>query len=246
MQTISKPLELMGAKNIRDLGGYMTKEGLMTKYHSLLRADSLHNLTEEDCNKLYEYGVRCIIDLRSQEETLREPDKLPQIYQDIEYVHIPIQDHVRTNRYTEEFPPSMWQLYCWLLDDSKKSFYNIFKTISEYQNSCVLFHCSGGKDRTGTIAMLLLKLAGVDDETIIGDYAVTEVLMKDIFPRQIADLESRGLVVPHYVMESPPENMEKALQYLYNNYHTIDDYFMTLGFTIDDILKIYSKIVNEK
>lgn len=245
MQRISEPLELKGAKNVRELGGYRTKEGKITKDHFLLRADALCNLTEEDCKKLYDYGVRCIIDLRSQEETLREPDRLPQIYQDIEYLHVPIQDHVRANRYSEEFPPSMWQLYCWLLDDSKESFYTIFKTIARYQDSCVIFHCSGGKDRTGTIAMLLLKLAGVDDDTIISDYAVSQELMKEIFPRQLADLESRGLVVPQFVMESPPENMNKTLQYLSDHYHSIENYFLTIGFTLEEITNIYKKLLVE-
>lgn len=243
MQTISKPLDLTGAKNVRDLGGYQTQDGRITKHHSLLRGDTLHNLTDKDCKILYDYGVRCIIDLRSEDETSREPGRLHDLYQDIEYLHVPIQDHVRANRYSEEFPPSMWQLYCWLLDDSKESFRTIFETMAKYPDFCVIFHCSGGKDRTGTIAMLLLMLAGVDDETIIGDYAVTQELMKDIFPKQLADLEARGLVVPYYIMESPPENMEKAIRYLYDHYNTIEEYFMTMGFREEEIKLIRNKLV---
>lgn len=243
MQIISKPLNLNGAKNVRDLGGYQTRDGQITKNHSLLRGDTLHNLTDKDCKTLYDYGIRCIIDLRSEDETSREPGRLHDLYNDIEYLHVPIQDHVRANRYSEEFPPSMWQLYCWLLDDSKESFRIIFETIAKYRDECVIFHCSGGKDRTGTIAMLLLMLAGVDDETIIGDYAVTQELMKEIFPKQLADLESRGLIVPSYIMESPPENMEKTLRYFYDNYHTIEEYFEKVGFKEDEIKLIRSKLV---
>lgn len=245
MQIISKPIDLTGAKNVRDLGGYNTKEGKTTKSHSLLRADALHILTEEDCKKLYDYGVRCIIDLRSKEEAQREPDRLPMVYDDVEYLQVPIQDHVRTNRYFEEFPPSMWELYRWLLDDSKESFRTIFKTMAKYENDCVMFHCSGGKDRTGTIAMLLLKLVGVDNETIIGDYAATADYMKDIFPRQVADLESRGLIVPHYVMESPPENMVKTLDYLKEKYDTIDNYFASIGLTNEEVTNVRRKLIQE-
>jgi hypothetical protein len=39
----------------------------------------------------------------------------------------------------------------------------------------VLFHCSHGKDRTGIIAALLLKCAGVSDEDVITDYALSVV-----------------------------------------------------------------------
>ncbi len=243
MQKISKPMELTGAKNVRDLGGYQTREGKVTKFNSLLRADALHLLTDEDCKTLYDYGVRCIIDLRSAEEAEREPDKLPMVYSEVEYLHVPIQDHVRANRYSEEFPPSMWELYRWLLEDSKESFRIIFQTIAKYQDACVMFHCSGGKDRTGTIAMLLLKLAGVDDATIIGDYAVTQEYMKEVFPRQVADLEARGLIVPYYVMESPPENMEKTLQYLEEKYNTIEEYFQAVGFNEDEITVLRAKLI---
>ncbi len=53
MQKISIPLPLLGAKNVRDLGGYKTETGLVTKSHSLLRGgDALHNLTNEDCSLL--------------------------------------------------------------------------------------------------------------------------------------------------------------------------------------------------
>lgn len=244
MQNISRPLSLIGAKNVRELGGYFTVDGKVTKGHVFLRADALNNLTREDCEVLYGYGVRCVIDLRSQDEVMREPDKMPGSYQDVEYLHVPIQDHVRANRYSEEFPPSMWQLYRWLLEDSKESFYRIFRTMAGYEDSCVMFHCSGGKDRTGTIAMLLLKLAGVDDETIIGDYAATEEYMKDIFPRQIADLNARGLIVPRYVMESPPENMELTLQYLYENYQNIEEYFKSIGLTDTEIEKLRKKLAD--
>lgn len=244
MQKIAKPIELTGAKNVRDLGGYKTLEGKTTKYHSLLRGDALHVLTDEDCKKLYDYGVRCVIDLRSANEVEREPDRLPEVYTDIEYLNVPIQDYVRGKRYLEEFPPSMWQLYRWMLDDSKEGFHTIFKTIAKYQEASVLFHCSGGKDRTGTVAMLLLKLAGVDDETIIGDYLVTQEYMKEVFVRQTKDLEARGFIVPQYIMESPPENMEKTLQYLQEEYHTIAGYFKELGFDQEEIDSIRRKLVH--
>ena len=244
MPNTSRPLPLSGAKNVRDLGSYQTLTGAITKNYSLLRGDALHNLSEEDCQFLYAYGVRCVIDLRSVEEALREPDRFPFGWNETEYIHIPIQDHIRANRYTEEFPPSMWQLYRWLLDDSQTQFQTIFETIARYPDSGVLFHCSGGKDRTGVTAMLLLKLAGVSDETVTADYAVTEALMKDIFPLQVMQLEARGLNVPPYVMQSPPENMEKALEHLSTVYHTAEAYLHQIGLSEEQIKSIKKKIVD--
>ncbi|MCB6602772.1 tyrosine-protein phosphatase, partial [Erysipelatoclostridium ramosum] len=37
----------------------------------------------------------------------------------------------------------------------------------------VLFHCTAGKDRTGILAALLLKLCGVCNEDILADYQIS-------------------------------------------------------------------------
>ncbi len=50
--------------NVRDLGGYPTRNGQATRGHSLLRADDLCRLTPEGEQALLDYGVRTVIDLR--------------------------------------------------------------------------------------------------------------------------------------------------------------------------------------
>lgn len=229
MQNIIQPLGLSGTCNTRELGGYRTESGLLTATHQLLRSDALHTITQEDGQFLRDYNVRCIIDLRSGDESDRAPDQLGSVGRSAEYVHIPLQDPVKRKRYPGEFPPSMWELYQWMLDDSQTEFRAIFKTISRFPDSCVLFHCTGGKDRTGLLAMLLLKFAGVDDRTVVEDYALTERVMKRLFALQTQELEGRGLTVPPYIMQSPPENMERTLRYLAGQYGTARDYMAHIG-----------------
>lgn len=36
-------------------------------------------------------------------------------------------------------------------------------------------HCTAGKDRTGVLVALVLKLVGVEDEVVAEEYALTEV-----------------------------------------------------------------------
>ena len=43
---------------------------------------------------------------------------------------------------------------------------------------------------------------------VVGDYAFTEVAMRDQFILQIRELESRGLTVPRQIMQPPADNME--------------------------------------
>ena len=58
--TPSRHLDVDGAYNIRDLGGYPTADGRKTRWRTFLRADSLHRLTAESQQALVDYGVRGI------------------------------------------------------------------------------------------------------------------------------------------------------------------------------------------
>lgn len=243
MQKISRPFELQGAKNVRELGGYRVSGGGVTRAHRILRGDELQNITDADCRVLYEYGVRQVIDLRSAGEVQRGMDRLPGQYPDVAWLNVPMTDHVRGNRYSSEFPPSMWQLYRWLLDDSGASIRLVFRTILR-AGGCALVHCVGGKDRTGVVSMLLLKLAGVDEDTIAGDYALTERAMKDIFPLQRAEMESRGLEVPDYVLQSPKENMVKTLDYLRDTYGTVERYLTRIGLSQTEIATLRARLLD--
>ena len=43
-------LPLKGTKNTRDLGGYPTKDGKVTKFHMFVRSDNLINITDKIMN----------------------------------------------------------------------------------------------------------------------------------------------------------------------------------------------------
>ena len=52
------------------------------------------------------------------------------------------------------------------------------RAIANAAPGCVVFHCAGGKDRTGLLALVLLTLAGAAPEEIIADYLLTYDRMK--------------------------------------------------------------------
>ncbi|KAJ5114235.1 hypothetical protein N7456_002769 [Penicillium angulare] len=53
------------------------------------------------------------------------------------------------------------------------SFRAVMKHILEKPDDPLVFHCTVGKDRTGVLAALILKVCGVADEDIVNDYALT-------------------------------------------------------------------------
>lgn len=73
MQTIT----LEGACNFRDLGGLETRNGQTVKKGMIFRTDEMSRLTEADLRYLNNINLRTIIDLRTEEEINRHPNKKP-------------------------------------------------------------------------------------------------------------------------------------------------------------------------
>ena len=237
---VSKPLPLSGACNVRDLGGYGTADGRITCDRQFLRADSLHALGEADKEFLYDYGVRLVIDLRDVREIELCPFSLPE---SICYRNIPLYDAINSNMLKGEFPSSLRELYIGrLLEDSRKNIAQVLRTAAE-GDSCVLFNCTAGKDRTGVIAMLLLLLAGVKPDLIVADYAATEGNMKQLFALQLAALSERGISGMDYLFTSRPEEMAATLSHVQSSYGGAAPYCRGIGLTESCIARLREKLL---
>ena len=243
--TVSKPLPLSGTGNTRDLGGYAAQSGqAVTGRCRFLRSDGLHNLTAEDQRRLWTYGVRLVLDLRTPEEISRQPDRW-EACPEMLCRSIPMLDRVNSSFFQGSLPDSMSEMYCSLLDSpsGKEAIRQVFSAFSETEGG-VLYHCTAGKDRTGVISMLLLKLAGVADETVIADYAATEGYMAQIFAGQRKALLQAGYSIPDHLLASRPEEMARTLFHLSERYGTVEQYLTGCGLSqtalrklVDDWLK---------
>lgn len=156
---VSKPLELEGVGNVRDMGGIPTQDGRRIRPGMLLRSADLHKATDADLATLDRLGVRNIIDLRTRQERHMEEDRL---LPDWRYFPIPVFDEggelgkqlrgliAEPGMFIESLYPQMidapMAVSCWkdcfghLLDDGGGT----------------LWHCTQGKDRTGALAALVL------------------------------------------------------------------------------------------
>ena len=65
---IDRHINLIGASNFRDLGGYETEDGMRLKYGVIYRSDNLSHLTDIDLKKINEIGIKTVCDLRSDNE----------------------------------------------------------------------------------------------------------------------------------------------------------------------------------
>lgn len=244
-ETINRPLPLQGANNVRELGGYRTSDGRRTKEHVFLRADGLDGLTGKDRHYLRRYPVGLVVDLRSRYETRLAPDKLDKHF---EQHHVPMFDHVQSElarRMSEEYrddapaqpvPTSLAEIYILLAETEKEEIRTVLKMLVDADKPA-LFHCTAGKDRTGTIAMCLLEMAGVPEETILDDYAATARYLGEAY-----GFGSHGEDgVPEDAYDSRPEIMRGLRDHLKEEYGSMRGYLHDIGITDDDIARLREK-----
>lgn len=64
----ARHLNLAGASNFRDLGGYPAKDGRRVRWRQIFRSNHLGHLTDDDIEVLRSLGVRSAFDFRGSEE----------------------------------------------------------------------------------------------------------------------------------------------------------------------------------
>ena len=228
-------LPMEGAYNVRDLGGYATKNGSVTRYHQFLRSDNLTEISEADQSFLEHYGLGAIIDLRGREETLIYPNPF-RCSEKVRYINLPfITDGVLDLRAVKEkgFRPEVF--YVNLLE-YKEMVCKIFRFILENADKCILFHCQAGKDRTGILAMLLLGVCGVSKEDIVANYEVTHTYLKDHMEIRLDE----GLEELEF---SRPEWIETSYDHIITEYGSFRLYLMACGLSGKEIRKIRKKLI---
>jgi protein tyrosine/serine phosphatase len=171
---VDRTLDLPGCHNARDLGGLPTRDGGRTRRGALVRSDALQQLTADGWAALVAHGVRTVVDLRNDDE--RGPDVAPRP-PDITTVHVPLD--VSEDRefwdVWEHGPQFGTPLYYRPhLGRFPERNAQVVAAIARAAPGGVAFHCGGGRDRAGQVALLVLTLAGVDPDAIADDYVLSE------------------------------------------------------------------------
>lgn len=231
-----RTIPLEGCFNFRDLGGYVNTAGKTVRWGKLYRSSLLTNITEKDKDTLEKLGVSWICDLRSTSEIAAKPTPA---LANIKNRHIPI--GTAKNESTESqkidipddhrvYEPLMGESYR-VFVQSKDGFREIFNDIIEKEEVPFLFHCTAGKDRTGVLGALLLKLLDVPENIILADYELTNQYADDILG------EMQGLVnafstsekkidLENFrpMAEARPAYLEIAFDEMQKEYGSVDAY----------------------
>ena len=145
-------------RNARDLGGWKTKDGKkMVKYRMIYRGGRLQASTltsKRGKEDLKAQGILAQLDLRGKSDVLGAP----------------------AVDYMDFCAPVIEQGYTQMLKSDGAKVKQCFEFVAACvkANKPVYYHCSLGRDRTGTLSMLLLGVLGVDEGDISKEYELTQ------------------------------------------------------------------------
>ncbi|MFB4276329.1 MULTISPECIES: tyrosine-protein phosphatase [unclassified Nonomuraea] len=216
-------IEFTNLCNFRDVGGYAAKDGRTVRWQRLYRADSLGWLAGDDLTAFRALRVRNVIDLRHPfevERAGRVPESEGQRYQ-----NLPIEGRRwETAAYSEELGVARYlaDRYLEVTEDGVANLRTALETIALADNAPVVIHCAAGKDRTGVLAALVLSLAGVGEDDIVADYALTGLATE----RFVADWSRRHPGAPLWpgFGLAPAETMRLFLADLTSRHGSVEAY----------------------
>ncbi|MFH1060608.1 MAG: tyrosine-protein phosphatase [Pseudomonadota bacterium] len=186
-EAISTPI-LFSAPNFRDLAGISAGNGGtgfvnptsnfgVMRTGVIYRTDALGSLSPADSATITSLRVGRDIDLRTPSEISSTPDRVPQgvIYTNVNIYGTP--SPVPEPPFTAA--PSvaiafMQEGYREFITDpvQREGLRTVLLTLA-HDSFPVMYHCSGGKDRTGWTSAILQSIAGVSSETVKTDYLAT-------------------------------------------------------------------------
>ena len=208
-------LNVPDVDNFRDLGGRRGLEGRLIPQGLIFRCSGFNNNSSDGGKtpgppRFTEEGLRIIreelkiktdLDLRSHGETARMTTS--PLGEDVNYVNI------STVCYAPTFTRNGMDIMA-----------QNFRVFTKPENYPIAFHCIAGADRTGSLAVLLEALLGVDRDEIMRDYVLTSFFCTR--PHANGDILLNGL--EHFGRPEEPLAVKA------------ERYFLEAGITPEEIL----------
>ena len=254
----ARRLALEGAYNFRDLGGIQTSDGKTIRWGQVFRSDTLTRLTSADYARLNAIGIGLVCDLRTREERKTDPTEWQK--GSPVFVLAPVSendqgdsqnntlmDAIRAGKMSEEDGKKTFeQFYIKMVFDSAPKFGAVLRAI-ETSDRPSMFHCTGGRDRTGITAAMLLHILGVPRETILADFVLsTRYLNERAAPAPAAatDAEARQAALFAEVVRLQPRYIEAVFKAIDERYGSFDAYRRdALHFTDADVIALKARLL---
>jgi protein-tyrosine phosphatase len=206
------------------------------------RADSLHRLPPEAQTALLDYGVRTVIELRRTDELETAPNVFATV-SNVTYHHRSLLSDTRPEPGNVQ---PLVETYRYMLDERQEQIRATLQLLMAPEGLPGVVQCTAGKDRTGVITALILGLAGVAEQTIVEDYALSATFLGAPFIAEIRQRAlERGYTWETYapLLGSPPEYMQATLHHLHERYGGIAAYVRAIGLSEPQIATLQARLV---
>ena len=254
---------LYDVQNARDLGGYKTIDGRTVKTGLLIRSGRLSNASKEDIHILKDlYHLNAVVDFRIIRERIDSPDvKIDGVTYDTlplvddkspmvggvhkrsannqnplsYFIDVIKQGHGKSDMYVKLFKSERFQ-------KGMTSFFQILLN-SDGEHS-ILWHCAAGKDRAGSAAALTLLALGVDKETVLTDFDLSNIAYNEWIQKRLTQVsritrDPEILTVVRSLSGVNVDYMRNAIDATILDYGSIENYLeVCMNVTKEDIAKL--------
>ncbi|WP_435168996.1 tyrosine-protein phosphatase [Paenibacillus glycanilyticus] len=246
-----RKVNLQGAYNFRDLGGYKTTDGKTVKWGKLFRGEELGHLTDADIKTIQEMGIKTNVDYRTDAEVKALADPV-----------IPGITNIRTDAGNagsaadlnsmiasglmkdEASAVAMMAGFNKQMVDSPKFYVQLMELLNDPNHIGLVQHCTAGKDRTGLGSAIILLTLGVDEKTVMDDYLLSNVYREEANKKAIeavkAQVKDENVVAAiTALMGVQKEFLQAAIDEMKAKYGSIDNFLEKgLGITKQERAKL--------
>jgi len=232
---MERHIQLEGGRNFRDLGGYLTQDSQRVRWRRVFRSGLLSDISATDTQVLLDLDISTVIDLRTDSE-LNEKGPSPLHSHGVEYRHASFIQTLPSQRTDEEAPTIVERgslNYLRGLERGGPAIISVLTALVESEpGTSLVFNCTAGKDRTGIVAAILLRVLGVPDETIVNDYTLTRqyhTSWRDSTEERLKERSREaGYTITRAMLDAAPETMQALLVGIDQTYGSTEGLLETL------------------
>lgn len=201
-QILPRNLKIDGISNVRDMGGYRVKDGVI-RQGRIFRGGELElhmHLTQEGAMAMKELGIRTDLDMRG--EAVGVVEHFTSEALGMQHILVPSVPYDAV--FAEEHRQSVRELY---------------QVFTKPENFPIYFHCWGGADRGGTAAFLLGAFFGMSYEDLIFEYEYTSLAIWGIRTRNYPPFAE----LVRLLTALPGKDLQEKARYFLKHYADLTD-----------------------
>ncbi|MGW3482573.1 tyrosine-protein phosphatase [Rhodococcus indonesiensis] len=210
-RTSGPGLEPKSIPNLRDIGGWATRDGASVRRGVVYRSTDLSRVTDADAPVLEGLGLTAVVDLRTAAEREAAPDRMPAGARHLPLDVLADREHGSIAAHMKElltdaafareilgdgrgadYLRGSYRDFV-LLPSARAAYRTLLHSLLADDGAPVLVHCTTGKDRTGWAAAVLLRAVGVEVDSVFEDYLLTNELLLPVFEPILAALTEKGV-----------------------------------------------------